>query len=387
MINKKDCCGCTACIHICPVKCIEMKEDSEGFLYPAVDNEKCINCHKCENVCPIGNLRNDNTETKTFIGYNKNEKVRKQSSSGGIFSLAAEWIIKQNGAVFGAAFDDNFEVCHIAVETKEELSKLRGSKYVQSRLGDAYPLVKRYLENSRLVLFTGTACQIAGLKKYLNKEYETLYTVDVLCHGVPSPKVWKMYLDDKKEQYNAPIEKAEFRSKESGWKGYSVNIEFSDNRRYCTRFYDDKYMQMFLGNIDLRPSCYDCRFKDFPRISDMTIGDSWGIEDYMPDMDDDNGTSVILVHSSKGKKMLDELKEDLILKGASLDKALPITADSRKSVEMHPNRKKFFEGVLRGKSIDDLCGYLQKSLVQRAVSFMRYIAERAGLNRRGQVKK
>ena len=334
MINKKDCCGCTACAHICPVKCIEMKEDKEGFLYPAVDNEKCIRCHKCERVCPIGNLINYNNETKTFIGYNKNEEIREKSSSGGIFSLAAEWIIEQNGVVFGAAFDENFEVCHIAAENEEELSKLRGSKYVQSRLGDAYPKVKQYLENNRKVLFTGTGCQIAGLKKYLNKDYENLYTVDVLCHGVPSPKIWKMYLEEKKKQYNAPIQKIEFRNKESGWKNYSVNIEFADNQRYCIKFYEDKYMQMFLGNIDLRPSCHNCRFKGFPRISDMTIGDSWGIENYMPDMDDDRGTSVIVVNSLKGKQMLEAVVGSLNLREASLDKALPKAEVRKQSVEI-----------------------------------------------------
>lgn len=378
MINKKDCCGCTACIHICPVKCIEMKEDKEGFLYPAVDNEKCINCRKCENVCPIQNINNVNTETDTIVGYNKNEEIREKSSSGGIFSLAAEWIIKQNGAVFGAAFDDNFEVCHIVAETEKGLSKLRGSKYVQSRLGDTYPLVKQYLESNRKVLFTGTACQIAGLKKYLNKDYENLYTVDVLCHGVPSPKIWKMYLEDKKKQYNSPIEKIEFRSKESGWKHYSVNIEFSDNQRYCVKFHEDKFMQMFLGNIDLRPSCHNCRFKDFPRISDMTIGDSWGIENYMPDMDDDRGTSVIIVNSLKGKQMLDGVRESLDFRETSLNKALPKTADSRKSVEMHPSRKKFFKGVKNGKSIDDLCAYLSKSFIQKVFSLIRYIFMRLG---------
>lgn len=379
MINKKDCCGCTACMHICPVKCIEMKEDEEGFLYPYADSEKCINCHKCEKVCPVGNLRNENNETEAYVGFSKNEEIREQSSSGGIFSLAAEWILKQNGAVFGAAFDENFEVCHIAVKTKEELSKLRGSKYVQSRLGETYPLVKQYLENNRKVLFTGTACQIAGLKKFLNKEYENLYTLDVLCHGVPSPKIWRMYLADKKQQYNAPIKKIDFRSKQSGWKNFSVDIEFSNNQRYCVKFYEDTFMKMFLGNIDLRPSCHNCRFKDFPRISDMTIGDSWGIEDYMPDMDDDRGTSVILVHSQKGGQMLKELGGGLNIKEASLDKALPATADSRKSVEMHPNRKKIFKGALKGESTDDLCGYLKKSFLQRAVSLLRYIAVRLGL--------
>ena len=325
-----------------------------------------------------GNLINYNNETKAFIGYNKNEEIREKSSSGGIFSLAAEWIIEQNGVVFGAAFDENFEVCHIAAENEEELSKLRGSKYVQSRLGDAYPKVKQYLENNRKVLFTGTGCQIAGLKKYLNKDYENLYTVDVLCHGVPSPKIWKMYLEEKKKQYNAPIQKIEFRNKESGWKNYSVNIEFADNRRYCIKFYEDKYMQMFLGNIDLRPSCHNCRFKGFPRISDMTIGDSWGIENYMPDMDDDRGTSVIVVNSLKGKQMLEAVVGSLNLREASLDKALPKAEVRKQSVEMHPNRKKFFKNLEKGESIDALCAYLSKSLIQKVLSLIRYIFMRLG---------
>lgn len=373
MVDREKCCGCTACVHICPVKCIEMEEDKEGFLQPAVDKEKCINCHKCETVCPIRNLKNDNTETKTFVGYHKNEAVRNQSSSGGIFSLASEWIFSQGGVVFGAAFDENFEVCHIAAETEEELSKLRGSKYVQSRLGNAYPRVKQYLENNRKVLFSGTACQIAGLKYYLNKDYENLYTVDVLCHGVPSPKIWKMYLEHIKNRYNASIDKIDFRSKKSGWKSYSFNMKFSDKQQYCVKFFEDKYMQMFLGNIDLRPSCYDCRFKGFPRISDMTIGDSWGIESYMPDMDDDGGTSIILLHSEKGSKMLESFRESLNIREASLDKALPITAESRKSVIMHPNRKKFFDSAEKGESFDALYGYLKKNLIQRGFAFLRFL--------------
>lgn len=379
MINKKDCCGCTACMHICPVTCIEMKEDKEGFLYPVIDKEKCINCHKCENVCPVQNSSTLNTEIETFVGYNKNEEIREQSSSGGIFSLAAEWILNQNGVVFGAAFDENFEVHHIAIETKEELSRLRGSKYVQSNLSNVFPLVNMYLENNRKVLFTGTGCQIAGLKQYLNKNYEHLYTVDVLCHGVPSPKIWKMYLDDKQKQYNSQISKIEFRNKASGWKNYSVDINFADNQRYCIKFYEDKFMQMFLGNIDLRPSCYNCRFKGVPRVSDMTIGDSWGIENYMPDMDDDRGTSVIIVNSLKGKQMLDAFMQSIILREARLDKALPKTEVRKQSVEMHPNRKKFFEGLKKGEDINTLHGYIKKSIFQRGISFAKYIFLKLGL--------
>lgn len=379
MKNKKDCCGCTACMHACPVKCIKMLEDEEGFLYPITDEEKCIHCNKCENVCPIRNIRNSNSQTETFVGYNRNEGIRKQSSSGGIFSVIAQWILQQNGVIYGAAFNKDFEVCHISAETEEGLAELRGSKYVQSWLGNVYPEVKDYLEKKRSVLFTGTACQIAGLKKYLNKEYENLYTVDVLCHGVPSPKIWRMYLKDKKKRYNASIEKIEFRCKENGWKNYSVNIEFSDMQRYCVNYYEDKFMKMFLDNIDLRPSCYECRFKGFPRISDMTIGDSWGIENHMPDMDDDKGTSVISIHSSKGKQMFEAIKESLNVRESSLEKALPKTAGGRRSVAMHPNRKKYFEGVRRGENIDTLYGYLQKSFMQKVVSFIRFLAVRLNL--------
>lgn len=379
MINKKGCCGCTACMHVCPVKCIAMHEDEEGFLYPAIEKEKCIHCHKCEKVCPIRNTDNLNRKTETFVGYNRNEEIRKQSSSGGVFSVIAEWILEQDGVVFGAAFDKNFEVHHIAVESKEELAKLRGSKYVQSRLENVYPEVKQYLEMDHKVLFTGTACQIAGLKKYLNKEYENLYTVDVLCHGVPSPKIWRMYLEEMKRQYNALIEKVEFRNKETGWKNYSMNIEFSNKQYFCVRYFNDKYMRMFLENIDLRPSCYSCHFKGFPRISDMTIGDSWGIEKYMPDMDDDKGTSTILVHSLKGEIIFDVIKKNLILREARLDEVLPSTADSRRSVEMHPNRKKFWEGARRGENIDTLYEYVPKTFIQKIVSLMRYIKIRLNL--------
>ena len=372
-IEKKECCGCTACVHICPVKCITMQEDEEGFLYPVIEGEKCIHCHKCVGVCPVRNTKQINTKTETFVGYSTDEEIRKQSSSGGIFSVVAEWIIQQKGVVFGAAFDDNFEVHHIAIETKAELEKLRGSKYVQSRLENVYLEVKQYLEMKRIVLFTGTACQIAGLKNYLNTEDENLYTIDVLCHGVPSPKIWRMYLDEKQKQYHSSIEKCEFRNKENGWKKYFINILFSDKQQYMVRYFEDDFMGMFLGNIDLRPSCHACHFKGFPRISDMTIGDCWGIENHMPDMDDDKGTSVIMVHSSNGKRMLEGVRGNLRLREANLDTVLPPTADSRKSVEMHPNRRKYWEDVKNGESFENLCRYVQKNFMQKVLSLLRYV--------------
>ena len=373
MIEKKECCGCTACVHICPVNCITMQEDEEGFLYPVIEEEKCIHCHKCEKVCPGRITKQIHTNTETFVGYCIDEEIRKQSSSGGIFSVVAEWIIQQKGVVFGAAFDDNFEVHHIAIETKAELEKLRGSKYVQSRLENVFLQVKQYLEMKRIVLFTGTACQIAGLKNYLNTEDENLYTIDVLCHGVPSPKIWRIYLDEKQKQYHSSIEQYEFRNKENGWKNYYINILFSDKQQYMVRYFEDDFMGMFLGNIDLRPSCHACHFKGFPRISDMTIGDCWGIENHMPDMDDDKGTSVIMVHSSNGKRMLEGVRGNLRLREANLDTVLPPTAESRRTVEMHPNRRKYWEDVKNGESFENLCRYVQKNFMQKVLSLLRYV--------------
>lgn len=376
MINRQDCCGCTACLHSCPVHCITMQEGEEGFLYPVINEEHCIHCRKCETVCPMRRMENRNTETAAYVGYCRNEAIREQSSSGGIFSALAEWVLQQDGVVFGAAFDENFEVCHTAIETTAELGKLRGSKYVQSRLGNAYSEVKHYLEMERIVLFTGTACQIAGLKKYLNREYVNLYTVDVLCHGVPSPEIWKKYLTEQEKRYGASIEKIEFRNKKRGWNNFSMKIVFSDRQQYSVRFSEDKFMQMFLGNLDLRSSCYACPFKTIPRMSDMTIGDSWGIEKVMPDLGDDKGTSVVLVHSSKGKRMLQEVAEKLLLREVKMDAVLSPAADSRKSVEMHPNRKKYLHGLQNGESFDTLHGYVRKSFLQKAAGLLHYMVIR-----------
>lgn len=376
MNRKSDCCGCTACQQVCPVKCIAMEPDEEGFLYPKIDNSRCIRCGKCKKVCPIQNPLVPEGKTETFVGYSNHAGIREQSSSGGVFSLAAEYVLKRGGVVFGAAFDGAFAVRHICVQSEEDLYQLRGSKYVQSSLEDTYAQAKQYLEAGRRVLFTGTACQIAGLKHYLEKPYEQLLTIDVLCHGVPSPKIWKLYLEDQERRNHGKITSIQFRDKQLGWKLYSTRILFENGREYAVPFPDDPFMNMFLDNIDLRPSCHDCRFKAFPRVSDVTIGDCWGIENHMPEMDDDLGTSIILVHSAKGERLFQAIREDLIVKSAELDSVLPGTADSRRSVEMHPNRKKYWAGVNRGESLDVLRGYVRKSLVQKAVRLIRYAAIR-----------
>lgn len=373
MNRKQDCCGCTACQQICPIGCISMIPDEEGFLYPTINESACIHCDQCKAVCPILTPLHPTGETQTYVGYAQNEEIRRHSSSGGIFTLAAQFVLKRGGVVFGAAFDDAFQVRHIGIESEKDLWRLRGSKYVQSSLGDTYPQARQYLTAGRWVLFSGTACQIAGLKKYLGKDYDRLLIVDVLCHGVPSPKIWKLYLDDLERKYHATATSIQFRDKTTGWKQYSMKILFDNGQEYAVPFTKDPFMNLFLGNIDLRPACHDCRFKGFPRVSDLTIGDCWGVENYMPEMDDDKGTSIIMVHTPKGKKILEAIRENLAIKDAELERFLSGGADLRKSVDMHPNRKKFWTGVNREESFDVLHGYCRKSFLQKVAGLIRRI--------------
>ena len=357
--DKAKCCGCCACQNACPVHCIEMIEDVEGFYYPQIDREKCISCGKCERVCPVlkkhqitrkdSGLQKENNITSecavtdtSYIAVNKDEQIRMDSSSGGIFNLLGEYILESHGVVFGAAFESDFTVRHIMVERKEDLWKLRGSKYVQSQMGDTYTLVKQQLEKKTRVLFSGTPCQVAGLKEFLEKDYENLFTVDVLCHGVPSGKVFGKYLEERKKEYGADLTAVNFRYKSTGWKKYSVRLEFDGGKEYVKRAGHDPYMQIFLSNIALRPSCYDCQFKGTDRASDLTMGDAWGVDDYRPDMDDDKGTSIIWLHSEKGVRMFEQMEQHISFVQDELDKILPVWSESRKSVSPHEKREIFF---------------------------------------------
>lgn len=354
--RKEECCGCSACLSVCPQSCITMREDEEGFLYPYVNEQACINCNLCNCTCPVINSLNEYKDTTdTYVAYCKDEDLRLSSSSGGIFSLLAEEVLNREGVVFGAAFDNDMLVHHIGITKSCELARLRGSKYLQSRMEATYADTEKALKNQKAVLFSGTACQIAGLKKYLKKEYDNLYSIDVLCHGTPSPKLWKKYLAWREQKAGAFVKDISFRNKEKGWKSYSLKITFKNNKEYKEPFYTDPYMQLFLSDICLRPSCHDCRFKGVNRPSDITLGDCWGIENYMPEMDDNKGVSVVLLHTDKGRRLLDLADTRLCKNSAELKCALSPDSDSRRSVEMHPKRAEFFtkldietmEGLIR----------------------------------------
>lgn len=342
--NKEKCSGCHACYSVCPTKAIKMVEDEKGFKYPVVDQSKCVNCRLCEKVCPIINKKIVNNELKAYSCYNKNDDIRSKSSSGGIFTLLASKILEKNGVVFGASFTNEFMVEHIYVEKEEELYKLRGSKYLQSIIGDSYKQVKKFLEEGRYVLFTGTPCQVEGLMAYLNKKYEKLFTQDIICHGVPSPKVWKRYLEYRKiEDAEEPLE-INFRNKDNGWKNYNLKFRYKEHE-YKNNQSMDKYMQAFLKNVSLRESCYNCSFKKINRLSDITLADFWGIEKINPEMFDDKGTSLVIVNNEKGKELFKEIQNEVVKEEVNLNEAIKYNPSMITSSKPDKNREEFFENL------------------------------------------
>lgn len=345
IVNKKDCTGCYACENICPSNSISMVDDTEGFWYPAVDYDKCIKCKKCINVCPIINNTILNNKPVVYACINNDEKVRLNSSSGGIFTLVSEEVVNQDGIVFGARFNVDFKVEHSFVESKEDLERFRGSKYVQSRIGETYKLVREFLIANRKVLFTGTPCQIAGLKSFLGKDYENLLCMDIICHGVPSPVVWEKYVNYREKDAGSLVQRITFRLKNESWKRYSISFLFKNNTEYREIYNKDLYMKAFLRDIYLRPSCYECEFKGLNRQSDITLADFWGIQNVLPEMDDDKGTSLIFINSKAGKVIFDSISKNTVCKVVNVNNVIKYNTAAIKSAQTNPNRKVFFDSL------------------------------------------
>lgn len=308
MINLQDksyCCGCGACEQRCPQSCITMQEDDKGLLYPVVDAQACVDCGLCEQVCPFLNEGKQGREIGAFAAVNADEKERMMSSSGGVFSLLSRGVIADGGVVFGARFEGDWNVVHDCANQMQGIARFLGSKYVQSVIGENYLLVEDLLKNKgRKVLFTGTPCQIAGLRLFLKQEYEDLFLVEVACHGVPSPKVWRQHLASTAGR--SMVTRVNFRSKTTGWRNYSVIIG-KKSRLHD----DDEFMGCFIKNYSVRPSCFNCRFKGRHSGADLTLADFWGIETVAPHLDDDKGTSLVIVHTAKGRELLDRCQVKL----------------------------------------------------------------------------
>ena len=385
--NKKDCCGCSACVQKCPKQCISLYEDNEGFLYPRINTESCINCGLCELVCPVLNQAEERIPMEVFAAKNPNEEIRKESSSGGIFTLLAEQTIDYGGVVFGVKWNEHFEAVHAYTETKEGLADFRGSKYVQSLTGNTFKQTEQFLKQGRQVLYSGTPCQIAALKLYLKKEYDNLLTIDIICHGTPSPGVFRWYLSEelqmtaarqnnKKLELSNPstitsIAKADilakeqgfkikdirFRDKRLGWKNYHftfslVNISTSAQTSISHPFHENTFMRGFLRDIYLRPSCYACPAKSGKSDSDITLADYWGINMLIPELDDDRGISAIIVNTKKGQIVLHSTDaelytapyEDICTKNPSLLKSGSVP-QYRETFFSHKHKKGFHSRI------------------------------------------
>lgn len=293
---------------------MSMACDNEGFLYPVVDVEECIDCHLCEKVCPVINQNAPRKPLEVFAAKNSDDAIRMSSSSGGIFTLLAEQAIDKGGVVFGACWDDEWNVKHDYAEYKEQLAKFRSSKYLQSVIGYSYQETEKFLKAGHMVMFTGTPCQIAGLKCFLRKDYENLLTVEVICHSVPSPRVWQQYLSEKLQSLKwerHDIHHISFRNKKSGWKNYSFVVENKNGNVFTELGCKNVFMRGFLADLYTRPSCYACPAKNLRSGSDITLGDFWGIDSLMVKLDDDKGISAITVNTDKGRKALNDIGVEL----------------------------------------------------------------------------
>lgn len=345
--NKAMCCGCEACVSACPKKCISFNNDQEGFGYPSVDLDSCINCGRCEAVCPIGKALEIDDLLLAFVGYAYNEETAKKSSSGGVFTAMAKEFLSGGGIVYGAAFDENFKLRHIACHNERELRRITGSKYVQSEIGDSFLQVKADLEQKKRVLFSGTPCQIAGLRQFIG-ENDNLYTVDLICHATPSPLVWKKYNESMRKKYGGEISRFEFRDKVIGYQFSHFAIYDRQSRIiYKAGTFVNQYLRAFFSGICNRPSCYECKFKTIKRHSDITLGDCFFSRQF--GISDKNGANTIIVHSEKGMNLLQSASVKYT--AADLDEIVNRHYEITNSAACDERREAFFVDV-NAKDID-----------------------------------
>lgn len=344
IIDKRECCGCAACASACPAKCITIVQDDEGFVFPNIDRDRCLNCGICDCVCPFNVKIQKAGYLQVYAGYATKIELRVLSSSGGVFSVIAEKILEQGGIIFGVRMSQDCESCYFAkVTTVPELSVLRGSKYLQADSIGVFEDVEHELISGKLVLFSGTPCQVNGLRTYLRKEYTKLLCLDFVCHGVPSPLLWKKYKIYLEHKKGIKITGVDFRSKYVNWTNLGFNMESEEKAFYIPKNYSS-YFQMFMKNLSLRSSCYACKAKE-NRMADITIGDCWGVENFLSEFNDEKGCSLIIVRTSKGTKVIDRIKHGLKLKGISYEDAVSDNLAEYKSMKMPQEREQFFKDM------------------------------------------
>lgn len=387
--KKSECCGCEACAQKCPKNCIRLVEDKEGYRYPIVNKATCVDCGVCEKVCPIINENEQQKPIEVLAAKNRDEHQRLAGSSGGVFFEIGRSIIDKGGVVFGARFDSNWNVIHGYAEDINGLNAFRGSKYVQSHIGDSYKNVERFLKAGRQVLFSGSPCQIAGLQHFLRKKYDNLLLVDVVCHGVPSTLPWQKFLDESVCPQNMSfktlkkqITSVSFRSKEKGWLKFHLKVIYNplngistnnQNSIFSKYHRDTDFFFGFLMQYFLRPSCYDCKFRCGKSHSDITLADFWGIWDHTDRWNDDKGISLVMLNTESGKAVFDKLNVDSFLSDyqTAIAGNMCIIESPRKPIE----RCLVFRHLNRGKKLHDAFSFnlLEKLFIKVGYKLKRFV--------------
>lgn len=387
--NKTDCCGCQACGDICHAEAISFHPDHEGFWYPEVDRNKCTDCHLCEKICPVLNIdalkHHNKSAPKVFGGYNKDIVIRFDSTSGGVFSLLAQAMYKQKGYVSGAIYTDDFKVVNFISDDKKDLRRLRSSKYVQSNAEGLYKRIKSLLESGEKVLACGSPCQMAALRSFLRKDYDNLIIVDFLCRATNSPKVFEKYKESLEARYGSKIVAIKDKNKDHGWHSLARKVTFENGQVYYGEGHEDDYRRGYHTNVFERPSCYECKFKGIPRISDITLGDFWGIGSVDPSLEQNLGTSLVMINSEKGEKYFDIIRDKLVMKVFSLDDIVPGNSTAimggKLSYPAGIDRNEFFK-ALDEMPFDECAAKFFPYVSEQKVTLKRKIRTMLGIVRR-----
>lgn len=350
--NKVECYGCRACEHICPTSCIKMTEDEEGFCYPVKSKDLCIDCDLCKKVCPNVSkekiaCREDNQfKSKAYLAIYKDEAILYKSASGGVFSAIVESFCKDDFIVFGVEFDDSLNAVHTYTDTLEGTKKYRKSKYIQSDINDSYKSAERFLKEGKKVLFTGTPCQIAGLRLYLRKDYENLFCLDLVCHGVPSQKVFNDYKNHLENKYKGNIVSFTFRHKthtnHKDWNSKNIKAEIN-GKSIIMPPNEDTYLRGFHNELFYRPSCYECKYANPNRVSDITMADFWGVKKLYPDENVHKGVSVFLTNTLKGQSLVESMSDLMKIKEVDKGYIIESNAQLKYPAKLHPKREQFYE--------------------------------------------
>lgn len=384
-LENERCTGCEACANRCPYDAIVMKANEKGFFYPVILEEKCKECGLCARICPIEKAFNQKEYSQEFYScWVKDEEIRRNSTSGGIFTAIAEQVLQDGGAVFGAAFDQDFYVEHICMENKEALKKARGAKYVQGRTKNTFREAGELLKQGRRVLYTGTPCQIAGLYAYLGKEYDELLTMDLICHGVPSPTVFQSYLREISSKYRDEISSVRFRYKKPSWSLYSMRIDFKSSRPYICSKFKDPYLRGVEKNLFQRNICFSCKYASIERVGDLTIADSWRYRAYEPESrNDQKGVSLVIINSKKGKAAFEKIRGQLFVKEQNAAYAIDGNPGLKVPWPENPASMDFFHDFDKGVDWEELgrryFPYKSPGIIERCLRFAENYGHRVPL--------